>query len=415
MNEPLNQKMDQMLRAYAKKRREQGGDPPPLHSAMRNLLQNEVTKVYASRTNERPERSGIWAWLATRSAIMGTVCAAVLVVGFAFLQIYMQATQEAAKRQTEGEFAASRAKIRPAGVRSEPMNVKSAETALSRSEGKVVAGQKQADASVAAESVAPACIGEDRRLKKEDARGAIFGEAKERVDEKPQSIVSSADLDAMSGGVPANSPRKARLMAREALADNKGFATPVVMPAEDASAVAFQNAMPLRSRSVPQPGVLDSFHVEQTGNRILIREPDGSVYVGDLGEFTPDMLQGLPPQVMEMISNAQARSNAMVEQLNRQTANMQRGMERQQSQNEAQGMSFRARGTNRSLNQSVDFFGNIMPLTNGSWQNQSVTPGVRGNSRIPTQLINQGVRIQGQAVVGGTNTIELNAVPVAPK
>src|SRR5436190_3170384 len=47
--EPDN-KMDELLKAYAKKRAEEAGAPPELHSATRRLLQGEVARVYPKQT-----------------------------------------------------------------------------------------------------------------------------------------------------------------------------------------------------------------------------------------------------------------------------------------------------------------------------------------------------------------------------
>src|SRR3954468_23483388 len=46
--EPDN-KMDELLKAYAKKRAEEAGAPPELHPATRRLLQGEVARVYAKK------------------------------------------------------------------------------------------------------------------------------------------------------------------------------------------------------------------------------------------------------------------------------------------------------------------------------------------------------------------------------
>src|SRR5206468_12506038 len=51
MADEPNNKMDEVLKAYAKKRREDAAGPVELHPATRKLLQGEVARVY---TNKRP-------------------------------------------------------------------------------------------------------------------------------------------------------------------------------------------------------------------------------------------------------------------------------------------------------------------------------------------------------------------------
>src|SRR6186997_205375 len=53
--EPENQKMDELLKAYAKQRKAEAGDPLALHPATRKLLQDEV-----ARTHAKPQRRGGW-------------------------------------------------------------------------------------------------------------------------------------------------------------------------------------------------------------------------------------------------------------------------------------------------------------------------------------------------------------------
>jgi len=55
--------MEEPLRAYARKRREDTGEPPELHPATRRMLQAEVTKL---RPREKPGGHGAWSWFFLR-------------------------------------------------------------------------------------------------------------------------------------------------------------------------------------------------------------------------------------------------------------------------------------------------------------------------------------------------------------
>ena len=70
--------LDELLKAYARKRREEGGDPPPLHSAVRHQLQDEVRRTYAT-----PARAGR-PWFARfllRPAVAGGLALAMVALG----------------------------------------------------------------------------------------------------------------------------------------------------------------------------------------------------------------------------------------------------------------------------------------------------------------------------------------------
>src|SRR5205809_922369 len=75
-----DKKMDQLLRTYARKRREEAGGPPELHPATRRLLQAEAAKL---RPRTDPARRTGWTWLVAhwpRVAISAGLCAVLGVV-----------------------------------------------------------------------------------------------------------------------------------------------------------------------------------------------------------------------------------------------------------------------------------------------------------------------------------------------
>jgi hypothetical protein len=80
---------------------------------------------------------------------------------------------------------------------------------------------------------------------------------------------------------------------------------------------------------------------------------------------------------------------------------------------------FRVTGTNRTLKQNVVFSGNLLPLASTAINAQqsladSNANGVQSQSAAVNQRPWSGVRIAGTAVIAGTNSIEINAVLLAP-
>src|SRR5512135_2363570 len=73
--------VEKLLRGYAKQRREQGGDPPPLHPVVRRQLLAEAAKVHGQRRSEPS-----W-WLLLKGSwprvAVGVAAMVVLIVGAA--------------------------------------------------------------------------------------------------------------------------------------------------------------------------------------------------------------------------------------------------------------------------------------------------------------------------------------------
>src|SRR5437867_12767608 len=80
-SDPDNNRMDEALKVFAKKRRDDAGAPFELHPATRNLLQGEVARTYAKP--DADQRSWLqmvamfWprlAFAAAVVAVLGVVC-----------------------------------------------------------------------------------------------------------------------------------------------------------------------------------------------------------------------------------------------------------------------------------------------------------------------------------------------------
>lgn len=109
-----------------------------------------------------------------------------------------------------------------------------------------------------------------------------------------------------------------------------------------------------RDAGAGKPALLDSFELEQNGNRLRIYDADGSVYEGQVGNIAGGTLGGrIDPGATEKfgrqdrgLAPTTAQNGQKARQLNEASA--------------AQPQSFRATGTNRTLNQLVIISGDLI-------------------------------------------------------
>jgi hypothetical protein len=114
--------------------------------------------------------------------------------------------------------------------------------------------------------------------------------------------------------------------------------------------------------SPPSVEILRSFQVQQVGRQLLLVDADGSTYAGEIAAPNGD---GGP-------------------------------------------LTFRARGTSRSLNQSVTIEGRLSLVRPGAAPSATTAPlRVSNEATLP---LNQ-LRIQGRATVGANNQVPFNALP----
>lgn len=202
--------------------------------------------------------------------------------------------------------------------------------------------------------------------------------------------------------------------------------------------------------SPPAPKVLESFQIERRGNNVIVIDADGSVYEG-----TAQLQARVSPQISEASKDAQAKPFVapLTARAGPAANSNQTPDPASQTATEA-NFSFRAAGTNRSLNQKIIFTGNYRnsPAPSGAaglgsggvGAGRPVTaqteqanlrrsgPDKNAASKSQTQLQNslpsqlkaepdrqlpqmfQNERIDGRASIDGTNEIPIEAVRVAP-
>jgi hypothetical protein len=151
----------------------------------------------------------------------------------------------------------------------------------------------------------------------------------------------------------------------------------------------------------PQP-VLASFEFHQNGSAVAVVDRDGSVYNGtiELGANVMPQAPAAPPMERNGDFSNSARNQAAQNQMG--VAQNQIGAAQNNGNN---GNFFRVTGQNRTTKQNVVFVGSVIPLPSSNANQAS-------NQSQASSFSN--ICIIGTATVDVTNSVEINAMPVAP-
>ncbi|HKS35622.1 MAG TPA: hypothetical protein VJW76_00430, partial [Verrucomicrobiae bacterium] len=168
----------------------------------------------------------------------------------------------------------------------------------------------------------------------------------------------------------------------------------------------------------PALEVLGSFQLEQNGRAVRIVDSDGSTYEGQTDD--PQVGAGRKVDVSVTAAAVEESKKAADSERVRTPSEL--------AASDALGLTsqyfgFRVTGTNRTLNKLVVFQGNLLAGTNAMNANGvagGISPAQQAAVQVgqmfsfPDAVQMQGARIQGQATIGGSNRMEINAVPVSP-
>jgi hypothetical protein len=380
-------KMRELLEACARQQQQRPDPGLELHPATRRLLQNEVRRVHG---NSSPANSslgwlfrGFWPGAAIAASVALLVVASVLML----------------------RWPAQTDKAR---------SVQNQETLFSR-------------------DIAPPAKEEL------EERYSAFDKSRERVD-LALTTPSGGDVDP---DWVSNSPRLAYGLTPQSAPSTRGFAPPAparpspasslelpgvespAMASDSAAALGavdqdslserlhsrtFEKATPALTfsqvqpqfrqnyNSPPNPAVLTTFQFQQAGEQVRIIDADGSVYVGNI-------------QPAQDALHLVGRAAAPTPQLQRRySGNQELGLAvapAQQAQSHA--VYFQAIGTNRTLNQLVEFTGNFQaPLSQPAG-------GIGGGGQAQQPgATDQAGRIEGRATVGRSQ-FRIEATPVLPR
>jgi hypothetical protein len=417
-NEP-ERPIETLLRAAAKKRRDEAGAPFELHVADRRLLQGEVARTFSKPQPATSSFAALLGQLWPRFA-WGVGILAVLGLSVWLLlplprhdkpEALLARNQPVSEAMTEKELPPAPTAA-PATIAAEPApaaKTKSAEVAY-------VETPPPGRASPASQfGMAPPLLARDSSVAQDERQ------ARKEVSEKPADARSdqpALEYKSLPTVASANRTASAPLAtngrsesAADALKGAKSLAvTQRFVQTEPATAA---RAL-FKDKASPARAVLASFQLEQTGSQLRIVDDDGSVYSGYVqpagGGGRERSAQAGAPAVA-----GAARAPAVA--LKQVTAS-----NLDSDQLASQSYSFRVAGTNRSLNQKVVFTGDLLTTTNlvslvsaatnlspgGALEKYQSTPAQQ--SLLP--LLNS--RISGKVVVGSGKAVEINALPASP-
>jgi hypothetical protein len=491
MPEP-ERKIEELLRATAKKRREEAGSFE-MHPATRKMLQDEAARTH--RAAGAPLGAEKISWFSPRFAFPLAIMAALIIVLVIVLPDSSRQQFQLSKNKEE------LAPISAKGVLLEEKleEKQSGENEslrrglqMAQSPDKDSAGESHAVALGRARSAAP--TGEsglrretgaarpERRLLRDSDTPSLAANAPQPTSDPRQKLADEAELSkakpapepkpattpaaaapsaatrstvvvgAEPPGVRAPAPNKNVALAeelRKVPAEKSALlqaqpAAPIAPTQTTVLALALSPAMPepatsanyyaaisgaarldftkvdTRARfrrnfqSPAEPSVLNSFQIERDGNKILIRDADGSVYEGII-------LSGIVSQQTTLGRSVATLSSS---EAKKEGAAGGAGV----GGEFAAPFDFAVSGTNASIKQIVRFTGHFSaagPAAEraGSLRESSPVPPDRAfavdSLRLETNANrNQvapatGVQIQGKATIGGTNEFPVTALPTA--
>lgn len=443
-------RIEKLLRAFVKKRREQAGDPVELRPAARQQLHKEISRR-APGTSGGSFFSNLLLGFRPRLAFATCFIAVVAIGGWLLFPVLTgrkpatlasansplpDALPEEKSKETPApppEVAAAPSPVRddkntfddtrkpvskslalqpdqPKGTEANRPSIASLNGTLKQApvlENEIAPGSPAAGAAVA--STPPAR--EEMRAFKTD--GAI-------VDSFANTRALNKDVTVAPPMVSDNTATTLALAGRAQDAQKK-VETDRAMAPPITSSVTFYGLAKAEALAAPPPAsqhfyrldalttrqraagalssptpVLTSFRMEQSGDRMRVVDADGSVYTG--------AMQAAQDEIAPPASPLSAPKNKPL------TAPAAKVPAQSQA---VQNYFFRVAGTNRNLNQNIVFSGNLIPLTNtGKFGGGGGAGGKRQtapDSSASSLLLNS--RISGKAVIGNQKEIEVNATP----
>ena len=429
-NEP-ERPIETLLRAAAKKRRDEAGAPFELHPADRRLLQGEVARRFAKPQPEPRALAALLGQLWPRFAWGVGILAVLGLSVWLLLPPPSHGTPEALLARNQPESKAASAIESPAAATAEPATLAFAPVPSAKANSAEVAYAETPLPSnptpALQPGMAPLVIAKDTTGAQDQSltrdKLELNAPAQLAGQQKNVEMQVAADKLTLHYKSPASVASANRTALPSAVTDGLTQSTTDALKGANALAVTqrfVQTAPATTTRALfddktpPARAVLASFQLEQTGSQLRIVDGDGSVYSGyvqppGIGRRERSAKVGVP-------AFAEA-ARAPVEALKKTTASSL-----DSDRLASQTYSFRVAGTNRSLNQQVVFTGDLLPATNlvsllpaatnlnigGVLEKYPTAPAQPG--RLP--LLNS--RISGQLVIGAGKAVEINALPASP-
>lgn len=456
-DEPKN-KIENVLQAYARKRREEAG-AFEMHPATREMLQSEAAKL-RQKAATRPRN-----WLSALFEFgprLGFALSILVVLAIVLLTWRSPSRMQMASTQTKPPEVADDRLSESLSTHGESDFSRLAKDAEGR---RAILSEEIRDEQVNAEKEQLGRSSDFRRKDDTDKKVKLGVEValQDRTPAEPmpagpapaesaaitERSLALRETDAFQGQKPLNQPDGARRLAGVALADNVSTNMTLFSAASapsNAEQFSVFYSQPSTSQFLTvqqrfykaqspersdQSGarLLEDFELQRTGDQIRIIDSDGSVYEGAIAAHRAELETRGEKAELEA-----AKRSA---RLNVRTAGEPSSVAGTSPPAETP-ISFRATGTNRTLNELVVFDGTIRsgqgapgePYFAKGVQAQSAdSPAVR--QRLPEQsslgraparpesrvqtvqqpFTNRTLRLEGKARVGATNQLEIRALP----
>ncbi len=406
-----NSKMDEMLQAYAKKRREQGEPPSEMHPATRRMLQDEVKRTLRAAP-ARPPLS--WRKLRWPLLALGSGFAALLVM-FAMINAQMRHLMPASD-SVDSSFSAAKPILKGPARVAEPTASPAVTASLAQTRqgdfkqqtaAPVPAAGSVNTIAAAAPEAAAGNLRDSQALVPPEGQASNSGYANGArqaasapvlAADKSLAAAPVAEAQANVPIAPIAPPPGA--VAKEASAQE----TPSPLAASDASAQAAGEFVQAQSFSqqpaaAPLSNVLSVFDLRRSGQNVRVVDADGSVYEGQVvGVNSRAIASGRPA--------GRARFGAA---------------KKDQVLNEGTNWAFKVSGTNNRLQQNVVFTGNVFTMPANV---QLRSEAARSQNQGAPQLQNapgsapvapaQNSRVTGKVQVGDGQEIPIEARPRNP-
>lgn len=379
---PEERDIEKQLRAASEQRRKDAGGKFELHPAPRRLLQGEVGRVHGQKSSA-PSRS-FWprfAW--------GVSMVAILTVGVWVLVRPQKKSKETAPAPTEIAGYVQNAVAPTDGLRAPAEN--RADSSVARVPSESAPATVVPGATPPAAAAGKIQVGDVDREKKVAAKDLAETKSRATGVELPAMVAASG---AVAGGAQLAQEQPANYNFRNASAERQMFAN---APAKKAGAKI----------SAAQANLLNSFQLEQSGNRIRIVDNDGSVYEGAL--LADAREEAAPRKALKSVTLAGSLKTG-TEKAGAQTPN--------QNFVAQQNFRFAAAGTNLSLRQRVTINGAFVAAT-GAAENSVLNLDKISNQQLKAK-VQSGVwlsngRVTGRAVTADGQAVELDAEQVQMK
>jgi hypothetical protein len=432
MPDEPEREIEKQLKAYAERRREQAGAPQELHPATRKMLQGEVARTHFARGMGSKQPRSLWNWRTQWAVGLAAVC--VIALGMLILpsvfktgngetgkmqfakndevsQIATRKKEEEASKSLDTLAAAAPPSVAPA-----PMP---AESLADDAKAPPPANRAASPQPTAKDASASQLALNENAVKQKREAGAPSPASGTVVTDATLPVVRAPALSVVVTNRLTVAPQQAdsfaldkSTSARRDLNAPDTNATPIVAQQyarDDEKVVGTGLAMK------PAAAVLNSFRIEQSGDRLRIIDGDGSVYSGFLE--TPASASGRLAGAAALSSSAKAvemeKAPKLVTTDRAQPAAppTNYGAEFKQTTNL---YFFRVNGTNLTLGKSVVFTGNliatnVLPATNAP----TASGGSATASAAPAGLQLRNTRLRGRVAIEGTNQSDINAHPAA--